>query len=352
MSRISVRVRNRIEDLADYRPYLTDVLQECDVPLVWGATWMKEFIAWFTNELQTKGIDRAFHLRLAEAAADQVRMTAVGRFIGTKAWSAAEPQVHRLDAAFLGSLGRCEAGSSSDFDILFAGVSAAELKANGVDVADIEARRAILMRARPWCTTFRDACIAEGYDFPEHPKPDIRVIAPQTEFYAHACVVSSDDRTGHAANYLAAGYDLRAGAAFAELVDYGKKQGSAKHGEHRLQLIHHYLDNANNDGRAHSAHGFVTQAWQAILFFTKRPLMPRTPYWKVPLILPLASRASQQAWHDAMTELYIKRRSNGIMVDGFVADGVAHLARCAVAFGLDPSVARQILLAADPSAVL
>jgi hypothetical protein len=351
-TRISVPARDRIETLPAYRPYLDGVLTECAVPLTWSATWIADFASWFVDQLAANGIAPPFEKNLAEAAADQLRMTAVMRFIGTTAWRAAEPEVPKFDAAFLGSIGRCEAGSSSDFDLLFAGADEAALTANGVAITDPQARRGVLMRGRPWCTTFRDACVAEQYQFPEWPdKPDLRVIA-MTEFTSRTSVLTDDEKTANAANYTAAGYELRTSEPFKALRAYAAKQGAAVHGAHRLKLMRHYLDNEEDDGRAHSAHGFLSQAWQAILFYVKRPMYPRTPYWKVPLIVPLDTRGGQQAWTDAMRELYLKRRSNAVAVDGFIPDAVIYLARAAVRIGLDPRLAREILAAADPSAVL
>lgn len=331
-----------------FRPLLDALFLETGVPEV-SPGKPTAFAPWFEQSLQDNGWrDPKLISRARRAAEDQLLTTAALRLVGLRAWGAAASGVPGLDVMLIGSIGRAEAGAMSDFDLLFVGPTRAALPPNGMKESDDERTRTDAMRARPWRDAFVTAARAAKYDFPNDPrKPDLKVICVD-ELWDRTTppALSSEQRRRHGANALACGHELPGAAgALAGLLDFARRQAHEEYARHRISNMRRYISDPWDLSRPHNVHGFLSQAWQAIVFFCDLPVRPRTPYWRVPTLVPFDAQAERR-WANAMYALYLQRQCDAdvpVIDFGIVRDAVVDLVRCTEAsFGLQSAAAQQI----------
>jgi hypothetical protein len=336
----------------EFAAVFSAVLAELGVPVTASSGAASAFRAWFDVSLRDMGWSNGkFTDRARGAAEDQLLATAALRLVARRAWAAAAGSVDALDAMLIGSIGRGEASCASDFDLLFVGNALVDLAPNGVDPAADEYERSDMLRARPWRNEFVQAARAAKYNFPGYSdKPDLKVVCAD-ELWDQAGRLSSEQRIRHGTNALACGHELRTGAgAIGKLLDLSRKQPRDSQARHRITLMKHYLSNPDGMSRPHNAHGFLSQTWQAIMFFCNVPMHPRTPYWRAPMLVPLDAKG-QRTWANAVHALYLMRRCDApppVTQEEMVRDAAKDLVRCArESFGLAANAAREISAVLD-----
>jgi hypothetical protein len=332
----------------EYSAVLLEVLTEGGVPV----SSPGDFGKWFEDSLHRTGwTDGRLIGRARLAAEDQILTTAALRLVARRAWSKAAGSVTALDSMLVGSIGRGESGSMSDFDFLFVGDTAADLSPNGMQPSDKENTRTDVMRARPWRDEFVGAARAAMYDFPKDAqKPDLKVICA-AELWANPEVLVIEQRIRHGTNALACGHNLRdAAGAIDKLLAFGARQDRSEQARHRIRLMRHYLSNPADISRPHNAHGFLSQMWQAIVFFCNVSVRPRTPYWQVPTLV-VFDQKGQRSWANAVNALRLMRQCDGPpprTEEAMIVEGARDLLRCARAsFGLADGAAQEISAVLD-----